>query len=184
MKSVGLDDVFVHGMLERRISWPIFNSIHGPKNLRSYSVRFSSITQVGAELKCSGKVTEIFEENDEKFIKVELSATDQNNDVKLMGDAVIALSNIEIMSKEVKDFFTYSDFVKKVTSEPSLDIEALKTSMQEIEDKSPIESARLMTAALGLNPESGEFVEIVKKMFLQGKPPSKDNIFHMKRGAW
>ena len=45
------------------------------------------------------------------------------------------------MSKEVKDFFsTYSDFVKKVTSEPSLDIEALKTSMQEIEDKSPIES--------------------------------------------
>ena len=86
------------------------------------------------------------------------------------------------MSKEVKDFFsTYSDFVKKVTSEPSLDIEALKTSMQEIEDKSPIESARLMTAALGLGSESGEFVEIVKKMFLQGKPPSQDNIFHMKR---
>ena len=79
------------------------------------------------------------------------------------------------MSKEVKDFFsTYSDFVKKVTSEPSLDIEALKTSMQEIEDKSPIESARLMTAALGLGSESGEFVEIVKKMFLQGKPPSQD----------
>jgi NTP pyrophosphatase (non-canonical NTP hydrolase) len=24
-------------------------------------------------------------------------------------------------------------------------------------------------------------VEIVKKMFLQGKPPSEDNIFHMKR---
>jgi len=61
------------------------------KNLRSYSVRFSSITQVGAELKCSGKVTEIFEEKDEKFLKLELSATDQNNDVKLMGDAVIAL---------------------------------------------------------------------------------------------
>ena len=29
--------------------------------------------------------------------------------------------------------------------------------------------------------ESGEFVEIVKKMFLQGKPPTEDNIFHMKR---
>ena len=31
------------------------------------------------------------------------------------------------MSKEVKEFFsTYSDFVTKVTSEPSLDLEALK----------------------------------------------------------
>lgn len=86
------------------------------------------------------------------------------------------------MTKEVKDFFsTYTDFVTKVTSEPSLDLKALKKSLEEIEDKSPIESARLLTAALGLGSESGEFVEIVKKMFLQGKPPSKDNIFHMKR---
>ena len=86
------------------------------------------------------------------------------------------------MSKEVKEFFsTYSDFVKKVTSEPSLDLEALKTSLKNIDEKSPIESARLLTAALGLGSESGEFVEIVKKMFLQGKPPTEDNIFHMKR---
>ena len=86
------------------------------------------------------------------------------------------------MSKEVKEFFsTYSDFVKKVTSKPSLDLDALKKIMQDIEDKSPIESARLMTAALGLGSETGEFVEIVKKMFLQGKPPTEDNIFHMKR---
>ena len=86
------------------------------------------------------------------------------------------------MSKEVKHFFnTYSDFVKKVTSEPSLDLDALKQSLEDVESKSPIESARLMTAALGLGSETGEFVEIVKKMFLQGKPPSKENIFHMKR---
>ena len=86
------------------------------------------------------------------------------------------------MSKEVKDFFnTYSDFVKKVTSEPSLDLDALKQSLEDVESKSPIESARLMTAALGLGSETGEFVEIVKKMFLQGKPPSEENIFHMKR---
>ena len=53
--------------------------------------------------------------------------------------------------------------------------------MKNIDEKSPIESARLLTAALGLGSESGEFVEIVKKMFLQGKPPTEDNIFHMKR---
>lgn len=86
------------------------------------------------------------------------------------------------MSDEVKKFFsTYGNFVKKVTSEPSLDLDALKQSLEDVESKSPIESARLMTAALGLGSETGEFVEIVKKMFLQGKPPSEENIFHMKR---
>ena len=86
------------------------------------------------------------------------------------------------MSQEVKDFFTtYSDFVTKVTSEPSLDMEALKKSMDEIESSSDVKIPRLLTAALGLGSESGEFVEIVKKMILQGKPASEENIFHMKR---
>ena len=86
------------------------------------------------------------------------------------------------MSEEVKKFFaTYSDFVTKVTSEPSLDMESLKKSMDDIESNSSIQMPRLLTAALGLGSETGEFVEIVKKMVLQGKPASEDNIFHMKR---
>ena len=86
------------------------------------------------------------------------------------------------MSEEIKKFFTtYTDFVTKVTSEPSIDLEALKRSFNEIEESSNIKTPRLLTAALGLGSETGEFVEIVKKMFLQGKPPSEDNIFHMKR---
>lgn len=90
-KSVGLDDVFAHGMLGMAYLGQLLTLFTEQKNLRSYSVRFSSITQVGAQLKCSGKVTEIFEENDERLLRLELSATDQNNDVKLSGDAVIAL---------------------------------------------------------------------------------------------
>ena len=86
------------------------------------------------------------------------------------------------MSKEVKDFFsTYSDFVTKVTSEPSIDLDALKKSFDNIEESSSIKMPRLLTAALGLGSETGEFVEIVKKMVFQGKPASEDNIFHMKR---
>ena len=86
------------------------------------------------------------------------------------------------MSSEVKDFFsTYSDFVKKVTSDPSLDMDALKKSLDDINNNSKIEVPRLLTAALGLGSETGEFVEIVKKMVLQGKPASEENIFHMKR---
>ena len=86
------------------------------------------------------------------------------------------------MSEEIKKFFTtYTDFVTKVTSDPSIELDALKKSFNDIEEKSDIKTPRLLTAALGLGSETGEFVEIVKKMFLQGKPPSEDNVFHMKR---
>ena len=78
-------------------------------------------------------------------------------------------------------FIPHTDFVTKVTSEPSIDLDALKKSFNDIEKNSNIKTPRLLTAALGLGSETGEFVEIVKKMFLQGKPPSEDNIFHMKR---
>ena len=40
---------------------------------------------------------------------------------------------------------------------------------------------RLLTAALGLTAESGEFTEVVKKIILQGKPYNEENVFHMKR---
>ena len=86
------------------------------------------------------------------------------------------------MSDEIKKFFsTYTDFVTKVTSDPSLNLEDLNARFTEIENESNIKTPRLLTAALGLGSETGEFVEIVKKMFLQGKPVSDENIFHMKR---
>jgi len=39
----------------------------------------------------------------------------------------------------------------------------------------------LLTAALGLAAETGEFCEIPKKIYFQGKPLSEENVFHMKR---
>jgi NTP pyrophosphatase (non-canonical NTP hydrolase) len=39
----------------------------------------------------------------------------------------------------------------------------------------------LLTACLGLAAETGEFIEIPKKMFFQGKPLTDENLFHMKR---
>ena len=55
------------------------------------------------------------------------------------------------MSNEIKDFFkTYSDFVTKVTSDPSLDLDALMERLKEIDASSDIKSARLLTAAMGL----------------------------------
>ena len=54
------------------------------------------------------------------------------------------------MSDEARRFLAnYGDFVTKVTSEPSLDQSSLDERMKEIDSSSPIESARLLTAALG-----------------------------------
>ena len=89
-KSVGMDDVFAHGMLGMAYLGRFLTLIADQSNIRSYSVRFSSITQVGAKLKCTGKVKEITDTSAERLMTIELSATDQNNDVKLIGDAVIA----------------------------------------------------------------------------------------------
>jgi len=38
-----------------------------------------------------------------------------------------------------------------------------------------------LTAGMGLSAERGEFNEIIKKMFFQGKPLNEENVFHMKR---
>jgi len=82
----------------------------------------------------------------------------------------------------VKEYLNnYGEFVSKVTSKESLEVKALISRLNLVDDTSEIISARLLTAALGLGSETGEFTEIVKKIFLQGKPPTEENIFHMKR---
>ena len=75
----------------------------------------------------------------------------------------------------------YLDFVKGVTSEPSLDWPVLASRLSELEVTADCNVSQLMTAALGLSAEAGEFTEVVKKIFLQGKPYNEDNVFHMKR---
>ena len=79
------------------------------------------------------------------------------------------------------DTVKYLDFVKGVTSDPSLDWPILAARLSELEVSQDCNVPQLMTAALGLTAESGEFTEVVKKIFLQGKPYTEENVFHMKR---
>tara|TARA_E500000318_G_scaffold105499_1_gene112467 strand:- start:690 stop:1118 length:429 start_codon:yes stop_codon:yes gene_type:complete len=78
------------------------------------------------------------------------------------------------------DYDKYLDFVYKTTSAPSTDFHVLKERIDELQ-RDGADVARLATAAFGLSAEAGEFTEIVKKIILQGKPYSEENIFHMKR---
>jgi len=85
------------------------------------------------------------------------------------------------MTKQV-DTQKYTEFVNEVTSKESKDYISFNSRCFEIQtgdDGIPIH--RLLTAALGMSAESGEFTEVVKKIVFQGKPVNEENIFHMKR---
>ena len=85
------------------------------------------------------------------------------------------------VSKVNVDTEKYLDFVAGVTSKPSSDLPTLLSRITDLDVECDADVPRLLTAALGLTAESGEFTEVVKKMILQGKPYNEDNIFHMKR---
>ena len=78
------------------------------------------------------------------------------------------------------DPIKYAEFVNAVTSNPSKEHEAFIYRLQELEGEG-FHSERLLTAAVGMCAEAGEFTEIVKKMIFQGKPVNEENLYHMKR---
>ena len=76
------------------------------------------------------------------------------------------------------DFKKYEHFVDAVTSDSSKDFVALADRMGEL-DRQGANIERLLTAAVGISAEGGEFTEIVKKMVFQGKPWNEDNREHL-----
>ena len=88
------------------------------------------------------------------------------------------------------DLNKYQNFVEAVTSKPSNDLTTFMNRCDELDGNWNSETQShgpdinvplLLTAALGLAAETGEFCEIPKKMFFQGKPLNEENVFHMKR---
>ena len=88
------------------------------------------------------------------------------------------------------DLNRYKDFVEAVTSKPSNDLTTFMNRLDYLDGNFDHEKDQhgpdinvplLLTAALGLAAETGEFCEIPKKIFFQGKPLTEENVFHMKR---
>ena len=84
-------------------------------------------------------------------------------------------------TKKVIDSDKYIEFVRQTTSPASSDFAQLLSRMTELEAANDADVPRLLTAALGISAEAGEFTEVVKKIILQGKPYNEENVFHMKR---
>jgi len=88
------------------------------------------------------------------------------------------------------DLLKYQNFVEAVTSKPSNDLTTFMDRLDQLDANfnyvtdthgPDINVPLLITGALGLAAETGEFCEIPKKMLFQGKPLTDENVFHMKR---
>ena len=90
------------------------------------------------------------------------------------------------------DLNKYTDFVEAVTSRPSNDLTDFINTLDRLDANYEVFDGEkkhgpnvniplLLTACLGLAAESGEFIEIPKKIFFQGKALTDENVFHMKR---
>ena len=77
------------------------------------------------------------------------------------------------------DLNKYKDFVQAVTSAESNNKRSLAKRLDSLDNK--VNISLLMTGAIGLSSEGGEFSEIVKKCVFQGKSMDDETIFHMKR---
>ena len=75
----------------------------------------------------------------------------------------------------------YIEFVRQTTSPACSNYADLISRLSQLEVESGADVPRLLTAALGMTAEAGEFTEVVKKIFLQGKPYNEENVFHLKR---
>ena len=88
------------------------------------------------------------------------------------------------------DLNKYKEFVLAVTSNESKDLTSFMNRLDEVDGNFSLETmshdpdvntSLLLTAAIGMAAECGEFCEIPKKVFFQGKPLNDDTLFHMKR---
>jgi NTP pyrophosphatase (non-canonical NTP hydrolase) len=78
------------------------------------------------------------------------------------------------------DLNKYVEFVNTTTSKPSKNFSEFADRLNDLEIQG-FPTERLLTAAVGMSAEAGEFTEIVKKIVFQGKPVNEENLFHLKR---
>jgi acyl dehydratase len=90
-KAAGFPDVFSHGMLVMGLLGQAVTDAVRPDRLRAFSTRFVAITQLGAAISCEGMVAEIFEAGGERRARLALTAKDETGDLKLAGEAIVAL---------------------------------------------------------------------------------------------
>jgi len=87
-----MPDVFAHGMLSAAYLGRLLTQWVPQQQVRSLSIRFTGITHLGHLPTCTGTITEKFEENGEKRVRLQIRCGNQYGEEKLAGEAVVALA--------------------------------------------------------------------------------------------
>ncbi|MBL4800484.1 MAG: hypothetical protein JKY45_01235 [Emcibacter sp.] len=90
-KKAGMDDVFCQGMLGMAYMSRMLTDIAPPEKIKSFGTKFANITQIYAQLTCTGQVEEVEQTEDGALLKLSLMVVDENDNVKLQGHATLAL---------------------------------------------------------------------------------------------
>lgn len=88
-RKAGMPDVFAHGMLGMAWVGRLITNWFPQAQLRSFDVRFAGITHLGNAIHCTGRITEKNEAN--RWVRVEVQSTNQYGQIKIAGDAWVAL---------------------------------------------------------------------------------------------
>jgi acyl dehydratase len=88
-RKAGMNDVFAHGMLIMAYLGRAITNIAPQSSLRNFKVRFSSITNVGNVLTCSGQVKKIYNHDNKRLVVLDLMVADGTGDIKVSGTATI-----------------------------------------------------------------------------------------------
>ena len=90
-RRAGMPDVFAHGMLSMAYLARLLTSWVDQRQLRQFNARFAGITHLGHRITCIGRVVDKLDVAGEPRVKVELQTVNQYGEVKILGDAQIAL---------------------------------------------------------------------------------------------
>lgn len=90
-RSAGLDDVFCHGMLSMAYLGRLVTTWLPQSLLRSFSVRFVSITPIHAEPTCHGCVTAVDDVDGQVIASLDLEVVLADGTRTLAGVATVAL---------------------------------------------------------------------------------------------
>lgn len=91
-QKAGMEDVFAHGMLSMAYMAQVVTNWVPQSRMKGYSTRFASITHLKDKITCRGKITETLEKDGENLVRLELTAANQDGDIKLQGEALVSLN--------------------------------------------------------------------------------------------